>query len=108
MAKFKDKLEATKLYVIANDARNLLSEMEESNNWANILYEGIVSYKESHTSLEFIAFKLAIHFHIIWILGENICRTTLYSINVLADLIGNSDTESIDWTIRVYPMPVFG
>lgn len=108
MAKFKDKLEATKLYVIANDARNLLSEMEESNNWAITLEDGIASYKASHTSLEVIAFKLAIHFHIIWILGETICRTTLYSVDVLADLIGNSDTESIDCTIRVYPMPVFG
>ena len=44
MAKFKEIFEKTKLYEIADDARNLLSQMEKSENWADTLYDGYESY----------------------------------------------------------------
>lgn len=107
MAKFKEIFEKTKLYEIADDARDLLSQMEKSENWADTLYDGYVSYKLTHTPIEVIAFKLAIHFHIIWYQGEKVCKTAIYGADILVQMIGESDQNS-DCNITAYPYPMFG
>lgn len=107
MAKFKDIFDETKLIEIAEDATKLLSQMKKSNKWADVLYYGCESYRLTHTPMEVIAFKLAIHFHIIWYYGEDICKTVIYKVKKLANMIGESDIKS-DCSITAYPYPMFG
>ena len=105
MAKqFKDLLEESKLFQIATDARELLCKMESSSHWTETLEKGLKQYASTHTKVELLAFKAAIHFHIFWVCGEYLFETLLLPISVLAEKIGSCDASQEDYRYKVISM----
>ena len=105
MAKqFKDLLEESKLFQIATDARELLCKMESSSHWTETMKEGLKQYASTHSNVEELAFKAALHFHIFWVCGEYLFETLLLPISVLAEKIGSCDASQEDYRYKVISM----
>ena len=102
MAKqFKDVLDNTKLFQIATDARKLLCEMEDSISWTSTMEKGIERYASTHSKLECLAFKAALHFHIFWTMGEYMFETILIPISTLAEKIATCNISQ-DYQFKIF------
>ncbi len=103
MATFKDVLEESKLIQIATDARKLLCEMESSSNWTETLEEGLNRYAVTHSKMEELAFKAALHFHIFGVLGVYFFETDLLSVSTLVERVGACDSAQTDYQFTLMP-----
>lgn len=101
MAKINEVLESTKLFQIAEDARNLLSKMQDSEDWTDTYDNGLKAYSISHSKVEMIAFKVAISFHTLWVMGKIACRIFLIPTNILAEKIGECDLSQEEYLPRL-------
>ena len=104
MAKtFKDVLDNTKLTQIATDARKLLCDMENSFHWTKTLEEGLNRYAATHSKMEELAFKAALHFHIFGVLGVYFFETDLLSVSTLVERVGACDASQTDYQFTLMP-----
>lgn len=101
MAKINEVLESTKLFQIAEDARNLLSQMQNSEDWTDTYKKGLEAYSISHSAVEMFALKVAISFHTFWVMGKNVCRVFLLPTNILAEKIGECDLSQEEYLPRL-------
>ena len=103
MATFKDVLEESKLIQIATDARGLLLQMESSSNWTETLEKGLKQYASTHTKVELLAFKAALHFHVFGVLGVDFFETDLLSVSTLVERVGACDSAQTDYQFTLMP-----
>ena len=128
MAKtFKEVLDISKIKQIANDARALLCEMQNSSIywkealesglanystthskldsstcWKETLKSGLANYSTTHSKLEYLAFKAALSLNICWAIGEYFFEVILTPFDTLVQQIGDYDT-----TVEEYPFRMF-
>lgn len=88
---FNDVLDKNTLFQVATDARKLLCDMENSPHWTETMEEGLKQYALSHSKIELLAFRAALHFHVFWVCGEYIFKTILLPIKNLVENVGNCD-----------------
>lgn len=104
MAKtFNEIMDNTKLTQIATDARKLLCDMENSHHWTETLEKGLKQYASTHTKVELLAFKAALHFHVFGVLGLDFFETDLLSVSTLVERVGACDSAQTDYQFTLMP-----
>ena len=104
MAKtFKEVLDISKIKQIANDARALLCEMQNSSiYWKEALESGLANYSTTHSKLEYLAFKAALSLNICLAIGEYFFEVILTPFDTLVQQIGDYDTSVEEYPFRMF------
>ena len=106
---FKDVLDQHTLFQIAKDSQNLLREIMENNfinNWQETMNDGIEKYGSTHSNLECLALKAALHFNIYFTFGKFLFDTILIPITTLVEQIKKCDISQEDYPLKVFSVDI--
>ena len=104
---FKEVLDQSTLFQIAKDSQNLLHKMENSfNSWKETMDEGIKKYALTHSNLECLALKAALHFNIFFTFGECLLETILIPITTLVEQIKGCDVSQENYQLKVFRVDI--